>query len=57
MKIKIVFDLDEESRRAIAHYYGDKKLASRERCFNHIVMCVEADLESLQSELPEKEGE
>jgi len=47
MKIKIVFDVNTDTREAIARHYGLYGRASHEVCKNNIEALVEAHFEDL----------
>lgn len=50
MKIKLVIDLDERCRRAIAAHVGKKLPATYEECKNHLLLAINGDLEDVTSD-------
>ncbi len=54
MKIKIVVELDERCRRAIAHHIGEKGPASYRDCKNHIEAAIDGDLETICADYQEQ---
>jgi hypothetical protein len=47
MKIRITFEFTDEDRRALAKYYSEDGLASREDCRAYIVAHIAALMEDL----------
>ena len=50
MKIKLVIDLDERCRRAIAAHVGMKRPATYKECKTHLEVAINGDLEVVTSE-------
>lgn len=58
MKVNLgTIEINETSRRAINHHYGEKGLATRERCRNFIIGHGQTDLQVVVTEWMEMEPE
>lgn len=50
MKIKLVIELDDRTRRAIAAHQGAKGKASYAMCKTHLEVAINGDLEDVTSD-------
>lgn len=57
MKVKVVFDLNQEARLAVSHRVGNKKPASRADIKSWIESCVESTLDDLRAEMLAAKGD
>ncbi len=57
VKIRITVTLDERCRRAIALYYGQEGLATREDCITNLESLITSHLGSLAYEMDTEEAE
>ncbi len=50
MRITLKLDFDKDARLALAHYYGQKKPASRKDLINHCEQVIDSDFQTLVDE-------
>lgn len=57
VKIKLVIELDERCRRAIAAHVGRRRPATYAECKTHLELAINGDLEDVTSDYDKQQAE